>query len=274
MIVGFDPDFDDATWTLDWLDWPIVQVPVGELAGGYRVEQEHVTRIEVFGRLYEMDPPLDVRGLYDPNGVLWMSDTPQERMMMYNNARQSHGHVLVGGAGLGLYPQYVTDAQSFTIVERSPVVMRLVGPLIQQVMAKRGVPVRFVLGDIEAYLRRDDPDSFDTIFIDTWERLDATMLPKINQLRDLAARHLAPGGHILLWGYRWMVRMFEEACATVLMMPPEERDAWLAAQEETNPRAVAMLSQIMAEFRGQTILRWELDSAVARCREWIITRTV
>lgn len=269
MIDGFDPDFDDAVWTLDWLAAPVEQVPVGEYEGGYRVEREFVERIDVFGRPYDLDPPLDVRGLFDPGGVLWMSDTPQERMMMYHNAGQSRGHVLVGGAGLGLYPQYVTRAESFTIVERSPVVLKLVGPLLQRVMDQRGVPLRFMLGDVETYLGKAEPGGYDTIFLDTWERLDATMLPAINALRELAGRHLAPGGRVLLWGYRWMTRLFEEASATLLMMPPGEREAWLEEQRESNPRAVAMLSPVAEVFRDKTIPRWELDEAVGYCREWV-----
>lgn len=274
MIEGFNPDFDDAVWTLDWLRLPVAQVPVGDYDGGYRVEREFVERIDVFDRPYELEPPLDVRGLYDPNGILWMSDTPQERMMMYNNAQQSVGHVLVGGAGLGLYPQYVFQAESFTIVDRSPVVLKLVGPILQQVMDERGIPLRFVLGDVETYLGKAEAGGYDTIFIDTWEHLDATMLPAINQIRELSGRHLAPGGQVLLWGYRWMVRLFEEACATLLMMPPGEREAWLEEQRDTNPRAVAMLGPVAEVFKEQTIQRWELDEAVGYCREWVHSLTV
>lgn len=269
VSAGFDPDFDDAVWTLDWLRIPVRQVPVGDYEGGYRVVREFVERIDVFGRPYQLDPPLDVRGLYDPAGVLWMSDTPQERMMMYNNAGRSQGHVLVGGAGLGLYPQYVTGAVSFTIIERSPIVLKLVGPMLQEVMTERGVQLRFLVGDVETYLARAEPGGYDTIFLDTWERLDAALLPSINRLRDLSLRHLAPGGRVLLWGYRWMVRLFEEACATLLSMPPEEREPWLAEQQPANPRAVALLTPIADAFRGRTIQRWELDEAVRYCREWV-----
>jgi SAM-dependent methyltransferase len=274
MIDGFNPDFDDATWTLDWLRVPVVQMPVGEYDGGYRVEREYVSDIDVFGRMYHLDPPLDVRGLFDPNGTLWMSDTPQERMMMFNNAGQSGGNVLVGGAGVGLYPQYVEAATSFTIVERSPIVIKLVAPLLKQVMDARGIELNFVLGDIGTYLTKADPGGFDTIFLDTWERLDAAHLPRINTLRDAAARHLAPGGRILLWGYRWMVRLYEEASATLLMMPPGERENWLAAQVETAPLGAAMLQPVVEAFRGQAIQRWELDAAVAECREWVLKAKV
>jgi SAM-dependent methyltransferase len=243
---------------------------VGSVEGGYRVEQGFVSDITVFDRPYRLDPALDVRALYDPAGVLWMSDTPQERMMMLNNARESHGHVLVGGAGLGLYPQYVAQAASFTIVERSPIVLKLVGPMLQQVMAARGIPLRFLVGNIETYLEEAEAGGYDTIFLDTWAQLDAALLPQINRLRDAAVRHLAPEGRILLWGYRWMVRLFEEASATLLMMPPGEREEWLAAHVQEAPLSAAVLAPVAQAFRGQEVQRWDLDAAVAECREWVL----
>jgi SAM-dependent methyltransferase len=276
LPTGFDPDFDDTAWNLDWLDIPIRQipagtVPVGEQGGGYRVTQEVASEVQIFGRPYRLDPPLDVRLLFDPAGTLWMSDTPQERIMMYNNARRSGGHVLVGGAGLGLYPQYVTEAESFTIVEHSPVVLKLVGPLLKEAMDARRIPLRFLLGDIEAYLDGAEAGGYDTIFLDTWPRLDASLLPQINRLRDAAARHLAPGGRLLLWGYRWMVRLFEEASATFLLMPPGDRENWLAAQAEVSPLAAAMLAPVAEAFRGREVARWDLDAAVADCRGWVLS---
>ncbi len=268
MIDGFNPEFDDALWTLDWLNIPVAQIQPGDYEGGYRVTQGHVEEVDIFGRAYRMDPPLEVRLLHDPQGVLWMSDTPQERMMMYNNARQTRGHVLIGGAGLGLYPQYAAQAQSFTIVERSPMVARLVAPILKPLMDTRGIPLRFIMGDVRNYLKSADPGSFDTIFIDTWAHLDANLLPGINVLRDDAERHLAPGGQVLLWGYRWMVRMFEEASATLLMMDPPEREAWFEAQAAQSSSA-GLLRPVIEAFRKQTIQRWELDAAVAECRAWV-----
>jgi hypothetical protein len=171
---------------------------------------------------------------------------------------------------LGLYPQYVLDAESFTVVERSPIVLKLVGPVLQEVMVARGVPLRFIVGDVTTYLEKVEAGGYDTIFLDTWARLDATLLPGVNRLRDSAGRHLAPGGRVLLWGYRWMVRLFEEACAAILMMPPGEREAWLAEQQAANPRAATMLGPVVDVFKDRTIQRWELDEAVGHCREWVV----
>jgi len=273
MIDGFDPTFDDTAWTLDWLSLPLAQVEPGEYPGGYRVVRQEIGQMHIFGRPYRFDPPFDVRALFDPGGVLWMSDTPQERIMMFNNAGQSHGRVLVGGAGLGLYPQYVADAGAITVVEQSPVVAEIVEPVLGAVMDRRGIALEFIVADVGDYLREAEPGRFDTIFLDTWDRLDAAQLPAINGLREAAGRHLAPGGRVLLWGYRWMVRLFEEACAALLMMPPDERMDWLTEALSRSPRAGMLLNPVAAAFAGRDVRRWELDAAIAECRAWVVEIT-
>ncbi len=58
-----------------------------------------------------------------------------------------------------------------------------------------------------------------------------------------------------------MVRMFEEASATLLRMDPGERENYLAQQVSEAPLAAAMLQPVAQRFRGQVIQRWELDQA-------------
>ena len=113
MRLGFDPDFDDTAWTDEWAHVPIAEVPPGTYSDGSRVVRRVLHDAEVFGRPYRLAAPLDCRFLYDPRGSLWMSTTPQERIMMYNNGRRSRGHVLVGGLGLGLYPQYAAAGMAY-----------------------------------------------------------------------------------------------------------------------------------------------------------------
>jgi hypothetical protein len=267
---GFDPEFDDTEWTDGWLYVPIASVPPGVHPGGYRVERRALEQVEVFGRPYRLAVPLDCRFLFDPEGKLWMSDTPQERIMMYNNGRRSRGHVLVGGLGLGLYPQYavagaVGQATRFAVIERSPVVRDIVEPTLSVAL---GVPLQVMTGDVEAYLSGPVTTRYDTIFLDTWETLDAAHLPKINRLRDLALHHLTPAGRVLLWGYRWMVRLFEDACRQLLEVAPAERRSWLAAQVEASPQAVALLEPVADHFEGQAVEGEE--SALAWCRHFIV----
>lgn len=252
--MAFDPTFDDTRWTWEWLKLPYVQIAPGRYRNGYIVRRELIQHAEICGRWYQLPRPLDCRGLYDPNGTLWMSDTPQERMMMFNNAMASSGRVLIGGLGLGLYAQYVAPrARAMTIVERSPEVVEIVWPQIEPAITKAmgGTRPSIVIADIGSFLAAPATRSYDTIFLDTWETLDATRLPKINHLRQLAMEHTSPGGRVLLWGYRWMVRMFLDACAALLHMPPAQRESRLQEQTRGRPDAYALLAPI--------VQRWSQD---------------
>lgn len=269
-MIPFDPGFDDTCWTWNWLHVPLVQVPPGVYQGGYVVRRELLQVADVCGRRYRLPRPLDCRGLYDPSGLLWMSDTPQERLMMYNNAQASNGHILIGGLGLGLYPQYVAPrARSLTIVERSADVVAIVWPVVEPALSAslNGLRPRLIIADVEAFLRRPPSEHYDTIFLDTWEELNAVRLPYINRLRDLAIPHLAPEGRVLLWGYRWMVRLFEEACLELLRQPPDRRMSWLARRSGGQPAVTALLTPVVERFAGQAV--GDLDEALAWCRRYI-----
>ncbi len=265
---AFDPDFDDRELTPDWMAVPIAPVPVMEHPSGYRVVRRIVQETEIFGQTYRLTVPFECRLLFDPAGRLWMSDTPQERIMMANNARRSHGHVLVGGLGLGLYPQLAAAlgrVTRFSVIEQSRVVQAIVEPALAGVL---GVPLATQIGDVGALLAGPVGDVYDTIFLDTWPALDAAYLPAVNRLRELARAHLAPGGTILLWGYRWMVALFEEACRALLAVKPGERRAWLDAHRAGSPAGVALLGRVADRFDGAAIDDW--DSALAWCRAYAV----
>jgi hypothetical protein len=267
---GFDPEFDDTRWTDGWLNVPIALIPPGVHASGYRVERRVLQYAEVFGQSMRLTVPLECRLLFDSEGRLWMSDTPQERIMMYNNGHRSRGSVLVGGLGLGLYLQYAVmgaagKAICFSVIERSPVVVEIVKPTLS---VSLGVPLEVTIGDMTAYLAGPVSTLYDTVFLDTWETLDAAHLPKVNQLRDLALRHLAPGGQVLLWGYRWMVSLFEQACRQLIAVAPGQRRAWLAAQKRTSPQAVALLAPVF-DYIGEQLVE-DADEAFSWCRAYIV----
>ncbi len=264
----FDPEFDDARWTLDWASVPIVPAPTGSHLEGYIVVERWLQQAQIFDRIYQATEPFPVRALIAPDGRLWMSDTPQERMMMFNNAARSRGHILVGGLGLALYPQYAAArAGQFTVVEQSRAVRTIVGPALEQALTSRSRPAPFeiVTRDVSDFLAAQPTTPYDTIFLDTWDTLDAAQLPQINRLRDAAIRHLAPGGRVLLWGYRWMVRLFEEACRQLLSVPPEQRAEWLATFNQ--PKAAALLQPVVDQFAGREAE--DIDDALRWCREYI-----
>ncbi len=266
MFAGFDPDFDDCRWTDGWIHIPIIQAVPG-VYPSFTVKRWEVTEAEVFGQRVRLSAPLEVRGLIMADGRLWMSDVPQERIMMFNNAQAAHGRVLVGGLGLGLYPQYALPrCTRMVIVEQDEGVRAVFGPLVQIAADSYGVPLTILSGDVADVLQADSADRYDTIFLDTWDTLDAANLPVVNRLRNLALRRLAPGGQVLLWGYRWMLGLLEEACRRLLSVEPGRRHQWLAVMTRKRPDVWRMLVPVVEHFADQDITDW--DAALAWCREY------
>lgn len=144
----------------------------------------------------------------------WMSDSGKERCMMFAAAKHAKGHVLVGGLGLGIYPQFVFALQrpvvSMTIVERDPDIIALVTNAWLQSNPEHAQKVTIIEGTIEAYLAETDR-IFDTIYLDTWEDADPRFLAHINYLLALASKHCAVGGIMQCWGYTTMIGTFTEA---------------------------------------------------------------
>ncbi|MBN2305044.1 MAG: hypothetical protein JXQ72_11230 [Anaerolineae bacterium] len=274
-IPGFDPMFDDAMWAVNWQAIPVALIPPGEHPGGFRVERRFLHEAMIFDRPYRLSQPFDCRFLYDPEGRLWMSNTPQEHIMMFNNGSASHGHVLVGGLGLGLYPQYAAAVGAMTrctVIEHSPAIREIVEPTLSVALADLiSEPLNVQTADIEIMLAGPVTTRYDTVFLDTWPAMDPIYLPAINRLRDQARRHLAPGGRVLLWGYRWMVQLFEQACAQVLIRPAHARRSWLETDAKAEPPVLALLAPVLDHFAGQSLE--DLDAALVWCRQHIITVT-
>jgi hypothetical protein len=267
----FDPDFDDCTWTDAWTRFPIIQVVPG-VYGSLTIKNWRMTEAEVCGRRVGLSPPLEVRGLITQDGTLWMSDVPQERLMMFNNAKVSRGRVLVGGMGLGLYPQYaMPHVEHITIVERDEAVRKIVEPVVRLAAEGHAVALDVQTGDIHDILSAAPDPLYDTIFLDTWDTLDAAHLPGINRLRDMAFRYLAPEGRVLLWGYRWMVRLFESACERMLRVDPDERYRWLEIMTRQRPAVWHLLLPVAEHFSGRAVEDW--DAALAWCRSMIVQLT-
>lgn len=233
---------------------------------GFRITRWQVNEATICGEAYRFSQPLDVRGLItDEDDTLWMSDVPQERAMMFTNARHSSGHILVGGLGLGMYPQYAAPhAASIHIVERNPHLAEVVMPTVEVAAAPHNLGVSLTHATIEDALNQPPTTRYDTIFLDTWHQLDPLLLPQINALRDAALPHLAEGGRVLLWGYAWLLRLFAVACEQVLSRPPSERHALLEKAER--PAVAQLLRPVVEHFARNPIeeMRW----ALAWCRQY------
>jgi hypothetical protein len=144
---------------------------------------------------------------FPPRG--WMADTLVERSMMLLAAREAKGKVLVGGLGLGIYPQMTVllkrPLTSITIVEMHPDVIRLVEPCVMKFAQSHGVPVRIIQDSIENFMQNTD-ERFDTVYLDTWGDLHYKFLGYINYLIDLASKIATPEGKIQCWGYNFLYK--------------------------------------------------------------------
>ena len=267
-LTGFDPHFDDLEWTLDWASIPVIQPVPGDY-GSFTIKAWGMDEAKIGDRTFRLDTTLPVRGLVMNDGTLWMSDVPQERLMMYNNARQSRGRVLIGGMGLGLYAQYALPyVDSMTIVEADSLILNIISPLVRIAAQAADVSVSTRRGDIADFLSASPDERYDTIFLDTWDTIDAAILPQVNGLRDMAIKHLAPGGQVLLWGYGWMLSLFETACRALLTPQPEVRLEWLVNTTQSRPDVRKLLTPVLDHFAGQVIE--DMDAALDWCRGYAI----
>jgi hypothetical protein len=172
-----------------------------------------------------MDPVAE-KVLFDrffpPRG--WMADTLVERSMMLLGAREAKGKVLVGGLGLGIYPQIVLylkrPVTSITIVETHPDVIRLIEPCLTQFAQSYDIPVRIVPDTIENFMQNTN-ERFDTIYLDTWGDLHYKFLGYINYLVSLASKIATPEGKIQCWGYNFMYKEFLKVAVHVEQNPSE-----------------------------------------------------
>jgi hypothetical protein len=160
---------------------------------------------------------------FPPRG--WMADTLIERSMMLLAAREAKGKVLVGGLGLGIYPQITMllkrPVSSITIVESHPEVIRLVEPCVTKFAQSHGVSVRILPDTIENFMQNTD-ERFDTIYLDTWGDLHYKFLGYINYLVSLASKIATPEGKIQCWGYNFLYKEFIKVAVHVEQNPSQK----------------------------------------------------
>jgi hypothetical protein len=237
----FDPTWRDDVVDLRALDFDLVlPEPAprrGKLWVARRPEREEVA----FGRHHHRhDPPrwvtslvmrsplIGAYALRDESGntlpedhplhdlaftpKAWMSDTLEERCMMLAAASEARGDVLVGGLGLGVYPQMAfalgRPVRSVTIVEESAEVLGLVHPgWMQRLAEPQRAQVRVVHASLQHVLA-EAKERYDTIFLDVWSDADPRVLPLVNGLIAESLPRCAEGGRIHCWGYASMVDCF------------------------------------------------------------------
>ena len=115
----------------------------------------------------ELREPLRIHELSDKDGV-WMTDMPEvlNQIVEMLLTVKPHGHVLVGGLGLGLVAHMVSRlpaVKSTTVIERSEDVVRLCAE--PAVIGRGGYFVK--VADIHEYLRTAE-EPYNCYLLDTW----------------------------------------------------------------------------------------------------------
>lgn len=242
----FSPDWDDASVLLpETLYMPLILPPERPLNKGgtiwvakkkIRTEEwrgkevvlEHPHTMTMVMRKSEKGRGLDLKAANqagEPVGEgmseafydlmfpprVWMCNSLTEMSMMLIAAKEARGKVLVGGLGLGIYPQMVMlskrPVSSITIVETNPDMIRLVERCVQKSAKKNRARVKIVEDTIENYMATTER-RFDTIYLDTWGDLHFKFLAYINHLISMASKIATPTGRIQCWGYNFMYQQF------------------------------------------------------------------
>ncbi len=201
--MNFDPAFRDDLLGDDLWQQALVELflPAPGKYGTLRVDQEAVAALPLYERQITFPQPLRWTRLYEGDR-LWMSDTPQERLMLLRGTTGMEGHVLVAGGGLGLYPQFLRRYQSVervTVVERHPAVADLLRVTLGEDRA-----IEIICAPFADYIDEQAPAAFDGCYIDIHPTLDPRWLPGLNWLRDRCAGIVK--GSLRIWGYQWMAR--------------------------------------------------------------------
>ena len=199
----FDPNFRDdvvneSVWQRAMVD---VLLPAPGHYGTLRVAREALPAVPLYGQQLTFSAPVPWTCLYEGD-MLWMSDTPQERLMMVMGTTGMRGHILVAGGGLGLYPQFLRryrPVERITVVERHVDVVALLHTTLETYEN-----IEVIHASFEDFIREPHIPPFDGCYIDIHSTIDPRWVPGINWLRDQCAHLVA--GTLRVWGYQWMTR--------------------------------------------------------------------
>ncbi len=115
-------------------------------------------------------------------GQLMMSDTPMERESNQEILEKAHGHVLIGGLGLGmvlLALQEKPEVERITIVETNPDVLKLICDQLTGYFSNK---VQVVQDD--AFTFSGYGWKFNTIYMDIWPDYGEHLKSQMNVLRE------------------------------------------------------------------------------------------
>lgn len=236
----------DETWQDDFSDVRILNMPLtlpdeGDYEGNLTLLRQTTETYELYGNqirgegippfctLYKRDPDCtfdwnlrEFQGTPKQGSELpytcWMSDDIQERLMMWEAAKRARGRILCGGLGLGVFPQLTLlspRSQSVDIVEKDPNVISLIRRAWEKSPWHRMKDCTIIESPVEDYLK-STTETYDTVYVDTWDAIYHEYLPHTNELKERAKRLLKPGGEILLWAYDLMIRNYLNTVLSII----------------------------------------------------------
>jgi len=130
----------------------------------------------------------------------WMSDQRPEVEEHREFFERARGHVLVHGLGLGMCAAAAArkrSVRSVLVVERSPDVLKLVGPSLRRLSK-----IQIVQGDAYRWAFRKRA-YWDVVWHDIWPTLDPKNVEEMDELEARFARHCAWQGS---WQRGWCER--------------------------------------------------------------------
>lgn len=235
----FDPEWRDDVYSEEALEVPLMLPPQSKPNSSVWVGKKVIRGEEVFGKDRKYSKPRVITALVKksrPVGMkltddkgnetpedspvwdiinppkAWMSDKAEELMTMFAAAKEARGDVLVGGLGMGIFPQMAfyleRPVDSFTIVDRSPEIIEITtGSWLHYLDGDRRDKIQIIEQSFEDYIKISEK-KFDTIYVDLWEDSDPRFLPYMNRLVDLLKPLCKDGGRIYIWAYALAVDSF------------------------------------------------------------------
>jgi hypothetical protein len=236
----FDPCWRDDVYDEEVLNIPLLVPPISEPNNRVWVVKKVIRGEDVFGEYRKYKKPRVItsivkrvrshagRKITDENGndvsddnpiwdilsppKAWMSDKAEELTTMHSAAKEARGDVLVGGLGMGIFPQMAfyleRPVDSFTIVDNNPDVIKITTRAwLNRLDDDTRDKIEILEQSFEDYINTTDK-KFDTIYVDLWEDSDPRFLPYINRLVGLIKPLCKDGGRIYIWAYALAVDAF------------------------------------------------------------------
>ena len=127
------------------------------------------------------------------DGYLWMWDTPQEKLLQEELAKQAYGDVLVAGYGFGILTQAILKnpkVKSVTTAEKY-------NEVIKKISESGRVYGKIIISD---FYKLPEKQKFDCVAGDIWPDIDSGFLDDYVKFKKKSKKLLKKNGKILAWG--------------------------------------------------------------------------